>query len=149
MVQNLTMRNQSERYQISEVQQDSRKLVLNWADGHQSRFHYIWLRDNCYCSECGDPRHGEKHFHVINVPEDIKPLSVDWDNDQGLKIIWSPDGHRSVYEPQWLRLHCYSTTERENRLHTPILWDREIATNLPLLAYEEVKSGDIGKLQML
>ncbi|NET08986.1 MAG: hypothetical protein F6K16_30650, partial [Symploca sp. SIO2B6] len=42
-----------------------------------------------------------------------------------------------------------STTERENRLHTPILWDREIATNLPLLAYEEVKSGDIGKLQML
>lgn len=149
MVQNLAMRNQFERYQISEVQQDSRKLFLDWADGHRSTFHYIWLRDNCYCSECGDPRHGEKHFHVINVPENIEPLSVDWDNDQGLKIIWSPDGHTSIYDSKWLRLHCYSATEREHRVHSPILWDREIATNLPLLAYEEVRSGDIGKLQML
>ena len=33
------MSSQSELYQISEVQQDRRKLFLYWADGHRSTFH--------------------------------------------------------------------------------------------------------------
>lgn len=143
------MKSQSEQYKISEIQQDKRKLFLDWDDGHRSTFHYIWLRDNCYCSECGDPRHGEKRFQIIDVPLDIKPLSVDWDSDNTLEILWKPDSHKSIYNTQWLRQHCYSTTERKHRQHRPILWDSNIVTNLPQIAFEEVQTRDKGRLQLL
>ncbi|NEO91242.1 MAG: DUF971 domain-containing protein [Moorea sp. SIO3G5] len=139
----------SQQYQISKVQQDHRKLFVDWADGHRSTFHYIWLRDNCYCSGCGDPQHGEKRFRLVDVPLDIKPLSVRWDSGNALEIVWKPDGHKSIYNSQWLRQHCYSATEREHRQHRPMLWDSNIVTNLPQIAYEEVQTGDKSRLQLL
>ncbi|NEO02760.1 MAG: DUF971 domain-containing protein [Moorea sp. SIO3I7] len=139
----------SQEYQISKVQQDQRKLFIYWGDGHRSTFHYIWLRDNCYCSGCGDPKHGEKRFRLVDVPIDIEPLSVRWDSGNTLEIVWKPDGHKSIYNAQWLREHCYSATEREHRQHRPILWDSNIVTNLPQIAYEEVKTGDKSRLQLL
>jgi len=136
-------------YQISKVQQDQRKLFVYWGDGHRSTFHYIWLRDNCYCSVCGNPTHGEKHFRIVDVPVDIEPLSVRWDSGNALEILWKPDGHKSIYNAQWLRQHCYSATEREHRQHRPILWDSNIVTSLPEITYEEVLPGDAGRLQLL
>ncbi|MEL7036554.1 MAG: TauD/TfdA family dioxygenase [Cyanobacteria bacterium J06592_8] len=142
------MRIQSKRYQISEIQQDTRKLFLDWADGHRSTFHYLWLRDNCYCSKCGDPRHGEKRFRIIDVPLDIEPLSVRWDSNT-LEITWKPDSHKSIYNAGWLRQHCYSAKEREHRQHRPILWDNQIVTRLPEIPYQEVINGNSGRLQLL
>jgi len=138
-----------QEYKISKVQQDQRKLFVYWADDHCSQFHYLWLRDNCYCPKCGDPRHGEKHLRIVDIPLDIKPLSVHWDSGNALEIVWKPDEHKSIYNAQWLRQHCYSATERENRQHRSILWDSNIVTNLPEIAYEEVQTGDAGRLQLL
>ncbi|MDJ0616833.1 MAG: TauD/TfdA family dioxygenase [Calothrix sp. MO_192.B10] len=138
-----------QEYQISKVQQDQRKLFVYWVDGHRSTFHYIWLRDNCYCSVCGDPKHGEKRFRIVDIPLDIEPLSVSWDSGNTLEILWEPDGHKSIYNTQWLRQHCYSTTEREHRQHRPILWDNQIVTSLPQISYEEVRTGNASRLQLL
>lgn len=143
------MKNQSKQYQISKVQQHKEKLLVDWTDGHQSIFHYIWLRDNCYCSLCGDPRHGEKRFRIVDVPLDIEPLSVSWDSGKALEILWKPDAHKSIYDAEWLRQHCYSAKEREHRQHRPIVWDSNIVTNLPQIAYEQVQTGDVGRLQLL
>ena len=143
------MRNQSKIYQISKVQQDKGKLLLDWADGHSSVFHYIWLRDNCYCSICGDPRHGEKRFRLVDVPIDLEPLSVNGESGNAVEILWKPDSHRSVYNARWLRSHCYSAKERKNRQHQPILWDSQIVTSLPEITYEEVQTGDKERLQLL
>lgn len=143
------MRNQSEQYQISQVQQDKRKLFVYWADGHRSTFHYIWLRDNCYCSACGDPRHGEKRFRLVDVSLDIKPLSVSWYSGNTLEISWKLDSHKSVYDARWLRSHCYSAKERRHRQQQPILWDSQIVASLPQIAYEKVQTGDVGRLQLL
>ena len=139
----------SKRYEISDVRQGSRKLFVDWADGHQSTFHYIWLRDNCYCSACGDPNHGEKRFRLIDVPIDIEPRSVRWQCSGALEIIWTTDSHRSIYTPQWLRQHCYSATERTHRTHPPSLWDSKIVTRLPQIAYEAFLAGDMGRLKLL
>lgn len=143
------MKSQVQQNQISKVQTDQKKLFVYWADGYKSTFHYIWLRDNCYCSICGDPRHGEKRFQIVDVPVDLEPLSVDWDHDSTLEISWKPDGHKSIYDTRWLRQHCYSATERERRQHHPILWDSQIVTSPPQIAYEAVQSGDLDRLQLL
>ncbi len=139
----------TKKYQISKVQQDRSKLFLDWDDGHRSTFHYIWLRDNCYCPMCGDPRHGEKRFQITDVPLDIEPLSVRWDRGNKLEILWKPDSHKSVYNAQWLRQHCYSAIEREHRQHRPILWDSSLVTSPPQIAYKEVQASDLGRLQLL
>lgn len=136
------------REQISQIQPDRDKLLIHWGDGHCSSFHYIWLRDNCYCSSCGDPRRGEKSFHLLDLSLDIQPLSVDWDR-QTLKIIWQPNGHESVYDGGWLRQHCYSAKERESRQHHPILWDTNSLRDIPKIAAESVIESDRGKLQLL
>ena len=143
------MKSQPELYKISKVQQEKNKIFLDWSDGNRSTFHYIWLRDNCYCSICGDPEHGEKRFQITDIPIDIEPLSVRWDNSNKLEIIWKPDSHKSVYDAQWLRQHCYSETQRKTRQHRPIFWDSKIVSNLPEIAYEQVLNRDSGRLKLL
>src|SRR5687768_16036444 len=39
-----------------------------------SKYNYIWLRDNCQCSQCVHPNSGQKLFSSANIPLDIKPL---------------------------------------------------------------------------
>lgn len=141
------MINHAKKYDISAVRQDNRQLFIHWGDGHKSAFHYIWLRDNCYCSACGDPRLGKKRFRIIDVPADVQPQSVHCENGNALEITWKPDEHRSVYDAQWLRMHCYSAIEREHR--QPILWDSDIVNHLPQTTYEEILNGDAGRLLML
>ncbi|MEV7773206.1 TauD/TfdA family dioxygenase [Kitasatospora sp. NPDC086791] len=59
-----------------------------------------WLRDNCPCAECRDPRNGQKLFQVDDLPEDLT-IAASAEVGGLLEVLWS-DGHRSRYEPEWL-----------------------------------------------
>ncbi|MEU9043953.1 MULTISPECIES: TauD/TfdA family dioxygenase [unclassified Kitasatospora] len=59
-----------------------------------------WLRDNCPCAECRDPRNGQKLFRIGDLPEDLS-IAASTETDGHLKVLWS-DGHRSRYAPEWL-----------------------------------------------
>ncbi|WP_035794247.1 2-trimethylaminoethylphosphonate dioxygenase [Kitasatospora mediocidica] len=59
-----------------------------------------WLRDNCPCAECRDPRNGQKLFQITNLPEDLTITHQSYEEDQ-LEVNWS-DGHRSRYPLDWL-----------------------------------------------
>lgn len=59
-----------------------------------------WLRDNCPCPECRDPRNGQKLFQVTDLPDDLAILERD-EQDGRLAVLWS-DGHRSHYPLEWL-----------------------------------------------
>lgn len=59
-----------------------------------------WLRDNCPCTGCRDPRNGQKLFQITDLPDDLEvaeALRV----DGLLEVLWS-DGHRSRYPLAWL-----------------------------------------------
>ncbi|MEU3478088.1 TauD/TfdA family dioxygenase [Streptomyces sp. NPDC033754] len=69
----------------------------------------LWLRDNCPCADCRDPRNGQKLFHITELPG---ALAVDAvrdartpDGSPAREVVWSPDGHRSVYPESWLGDH--------------------------------------------
>jgi alpha-ketoglutarate-dependent taurine dioxygenase len=40
--------------QLESVAMRNGVIELEWRDNSHSRFHPIWLRDNCRCAECGD-----------------------------------------------------------------------------------------------
>ncbi|MGP3683834.1 2-trimethylaminoethylphosphonate dioxygenase [Streptomyces sp. IBSNAI002] len=71
----------------------------------------FWLRDNCPCADCRDPRTGQKLFQITDLPEDLAVGAVRdcvpaADGGLGREVRWEPDGHRSVYPEAWLAAHA-------------------------------------------
>ncbi|MFC8718436.1 TauD/TfdA family dioxygenase [Kitasatospora sp. NPDC057198] len=61
--------------------------------------HPYWLRDNCPCPECRDPRGGQKLFRIGDLPDGLAAVETAEDA-AGLTVRWS-DGHRSHYPAGW------------------------------------------------
>ncbi|WP_037973869.1 TauD/TfdA family dioxygenase [Streptomyces sp. NRRL WC-3742] len=59
-----------------------------------------WLRDNCPCAECRDPRTGQKLFQINDLPDDLS-IAASAEVAGNLEVLWS-DGHRSRYPLAWL-----------------------------------------------
>lgn len=121
------------------VKMSAESLILHWDDGHQSEYHYLWLRDNCPCQECVTPLSGEQIFEICDVPLAIKPTSAIIDNAGRLVLRWDFEGHHSRFHPGWLRSHCYSVAARIERQWHPKMWDQQnIAKKLPLYYYQQI-----------
>ena len=65
----------------------------------------MWLRDNCGCAACRDPRNDQKLFQITDLPHGLavsalSPATVD--GAPGWEVVWQPDGHVSRYGEAWL-----------------------------------------------
>lgn len=61
----------------------------------------VWLRENCPCSHCRDPRSGQKLGNIADLPADLSGELVDESPDT-VTIRFSPDGHVSTFNRSWL-----------------------------------------------
>ncbi|QMU77650.1 gamma-butyrobetaine dioxygenase [Streptacidiphilus sp. PB12-B1b] len=73
----------------------------------------LWLRDNCGCADCRDPRNGQKLFQITDLPEGLavaaeNPAAVD--GAPGWEVRWTPDGHVSRYAESWLAADVQQST---------------------------------------
>ncbi len=91
---------------ISSLTRNADALCAVWSSGEQTDLPYLWLRDNCGCSECRVAQTTEKRFHLFSVPSDLRPLEVgigrDGSGDEAISIAW-PDGHRTRYRSSEIR----------------------------------------------
>lgn len=71
------------------------------AGGRALRYPAVWLRDNCPCAGCADPRSGQKLHDVTDIPPDVAVTSV-----AGATVTFAPDGHKSVFDLGWLCEHA-------------------------------------------
>ena len=90
---------------IQHIEKQHHQLSVTWKDGHHSFFHYIWLRDNCACIECGDRYSGHRYLELSDIPDDITPRTIIVDDEGKLQIEWSNNGHLTTYSANWLREH--------------------------------------------
>ncbi len=122
---------------VVELHRRQRDLGMSWSDGYLSAFHYIWLRDNCPCSEC---RHssGQRILDTTSIPRSISPKFVSLAENGGVDIVWAHDNHSSRYAAEWLRGHSYSEKGGENQRRQPKLWDAETLRPLPEGSYTNV-----------
>ena len=114
---------------------DTRHLKVSWNDGTFSRYPYIFLRDNCKCPQCFEPKSKQSLQHTIveiGLKIEAKTASSS-DDGQRLMCVW-PDGHESAYDLEWLRNNRMPEKEeiREN-MNTDclvkddlILWDAKM-----------------------
>ena len=110
-----------QRVIIQDIATGPRGITIDWDDGHVSEFHFSWLRDNCRCSACWHPQAQERLFDALAITSELIPSAVRKDSEGTVIIDW--DGHESIYDPTWLRQHCYSASERARRLVAPTLWN--------------------------
>ena len=61
----------------------------------------IWLRDNCPCGECRDSHSGQRLLSITDLPAEVAVDAVTASGD-AVEIVFSPDGHRSVFDVGWL-----------------------------------------------
>lgn len=123
---------------------DARWVSVVWEDGRESRFHHVWLRDNCPCEACVAEVTREQTFELIAVPAgDLVPESVAW-SPSSLALTWT-GGHPSVYDAGWLRAHDYSTGPVHGRGPARVLWDSSLGAP-PAFDGAAIHAGDDDEL---
>src|SRR5699024_11430279 len=45
-------------------------------DGTPRHFHYVWLRDNCWCTQCKVAQSGDRRLFTADIPSDIQPTDA-------------------------------------------------------------------------
>lgn len=136
------------RYTIKGARIEGRGLAVDWADGHRSQYHGVWLRHQCSCKACGTPMNAVRGIRLHHIPDDICPARLDTAGDD-VHVRWSHDDHSSTYSARWLRDHCYCAAERASRKHRPNLWDGSIAGDPPVASLADAEANPKARLAML
>lgn len=85
---------------INQIDCTESELVVAWQSGRVSRYHWLWLRDNC--PTAFHPITQERVFDLMSVPDDLT-ASEALLTDEGLKITWLGDAHTSLFDLDWLQ----------------------------------------------
>ncbi|RHZ49965.1 hypothetical protein Glove_508g53 [Diversispora epigaea] len=101
---------------IKQIQTFENSILINWTNNNNhknnnnnnnnsifSKFNYLWLRDNCQCSECIHPDSRQKLFSSGQIPLDIKPILINVvnnkenkDEEEIIEITWNKSLLKSI-----------------------------------------------------
>tara|TARA_B100001173_G_scaffold295661_1_gene290633 strand:- start:135 stop:1259 length:1125 start_codon:yes stop_codon:yes gene_type:complete len=134
---------------IFSIEKNSSYLKIIWNDGEESKFNYMWLRDNCSTAHDKDSRH--RMFNILNVSNKLNPKKYTVNKQGKLEIEWSEGGHTSYYDPKWLRENCYTLKHKSKYISPYFLWNNSLQDNLESISidHEEIISSDEGLIKWL
>jgi gamma-butyrobetaine dioxygenase len=123
-------------HSIVSLHYDPDGVTLGWSDARSSRFHVLWLRDNCACRECRHPQALERtYIFVDHAPPVLMSAKLDSSGDVEVRFQQGTESHVSRFPPGWLRTH----DPRDSRAHAERLtarpWDDHIASRLKRVDY--------------
>ena len=93
----------------------------------------VWLRVNCPCPRCGDPRSGQRLAAITDVPADVAVDEVTV-TDATVRVTFGPDGHQADFDPRWLAQYGpFGTATPDDRTEAAKrLWTAgDISADLP------------------
>jgi len=111
------------KYSINSCKLDKEYIKINWQDKKISKFHFLWLRDNCSTAIHQDSK--MRNFNLLSVSKNIKPTNIKID-DNKLIIYWNENNHISCYEAKWLRDHCYTELNNQKFQSPYFLWNKTL-----------------------
>ena len=62
---------------IASARAEGTHIHIAWSDGTGDAYHFVWLRDNCFCPHCGDPAIWRKTLRLADLPLDIAPERIE------------------------------------------------------------------------
>ena len=135
--------------QISKIEKGRSDLKIKWSDGEESKFNYLWLRDNCPTAHDKDSRH--RMFDILNVSKNLNPTEYKVNDEGKLEIVWSEGNHTSFYDINWLRKNCYTIKNKQKYISPYQLWDKSIEKNIKSISIDcdEIMSSEEGLIKWL
>jgi gamma-butyrobetaine dioxygenase len=136
---------------IREISYDAGELVITWDNASRSELQAIWLRDHCQMPASRNPDNGQRLLNITDIPPDIAISKARLENGK-LIVEFSPDGHRSEFDPDWLYRNCYCLNRQyDDRSETSkILWRCDsFGKELPCYAYPDYCGQASSKLAAL
>ena len=101
--------------EIKKLEKNSTYLKVLWSDGEESKFNYLWLRDNCPTAHDKDSNH--RMFNILNVSKEINPKNYNINKEGKLEIEWSEGNHTSYFDLNWLREIVTQLKIKKNIFH--------------------------------
>uniref|UniRef100_E6PY32 Gamma-butyrobetaine hydroxylase-like N-terminal domain-containing protein n=1 Tax=mine drainage metagenome TaxID=410659 RepID=E6PY32_9ZZZZ len=100
-------------------------MEIDWADGHQSKWSFQWLRDGCPCATCVEERKQQgrepgqpklRQPQLLQIYEaPARPSSAQAIGRYAIQFHWQ-DGHSSgIYSWDFLRRNCQCTACKATR----------------------------------
>ena len=111
------------KYIINTIVKKSQFIEITWLDKHISKFHFLWLRDNC--PSAIHPTANMRIFNILSVTKNIFPKNLNLNKDI-LSIHWSENNHKSNFKIKWLRDHCYSLNQNKHYASPYFFWDQKL-----------------------
>ena len=112
-----------DKYIINTIVKKSQFIEITWLDKHISKFHFLWLRDNC--PSAIHPTANMRIFNILSVTKNIFPKNLNLNKDI-LSIHWSENNHKSNFNIKWLRDHCYSFSSKKHYTSPYFFWDQKL-----------------------
>ena len=125
---------------------EQKMVSITWQNGTSNRYPYIYLRDNCRCTECFFEESSQRLLDIVkDVDVNVKLNKVEISDDQTkLSIIW-PDGHISLLDAEWLfQKRLSEETESETKSCEEVttrkvnLWGSEFKDHVPHMKFEDI-----------
>ena len=134
---------------ISKIEKNSSYLKIIWNDGEESKFNYMWIRDNCPSAHDKDSRH--RMFNILEVSQSINPKNYNINKEGKLEIEWSEGDHISYFDQKWLRDNCYTIKNNKKYVSPYQLWDCSLEKDLQSIKidHDEIISSDEGLIKWL
>jgi gamma-butyrobetaine dioxygenase len=108
----------------------------------------IWLRDNCRCTDCRDPRNGQKLFGITDLPPRPTVVSAVLDGTDVL-VEFEP-AHRGAYPLTWLDSIDGGTIDDGRTESSKVLWQaRDLEDRLPTAQWQRYLDEPAERLRVL
>ena len=95
----------------AEKTEDGTSITLHWEDGFQSSFHAQWLRYNSLNPETRSQHNGQRLISLLDIPQDIFLEEEEIQPDGSLRLVFSHDGHETLFPEKWLKEHVYDQSK--------------------------------------
>ena len=125
-----------DKYKIVKIRERNKYLEVYWSDNHISKFHFLWLRDNCPTAFHKDTR--MRNFNILSVTKKIRPINFRF-NKKSLHVSWSENNHNSIFNLKWLRDNCYTEKNLKSYKSEYKLWNSQFAKKIKLVVYDYKK----------
>ena len=114
------------KYTVKKIEKKNDHLSISWGDDFKSKYHFLWLRDNC--PSAIHPTANMRVFNILTVSKKIFPKKINLNQNQ-LDIDWSEGSHKSTFNLRWLRDHCYTEINNKKYDSPYIFWDSNLKKN--------------------
>ncbi|KAK4291846.1 hypothetical protein Pmani_035351 [Petrolisthes manimaculis] len=120
-------------------------LKVEWKEGGTTIYPYLWLRDNCQCSQCYHPTTLSRLLSVSKLQPNMTPAQVKVsEGGNEIQVTWT-DGHLTKYPTQWLQQQPFNTNNKQQQqqqlqhLQLPREhWGKELLKALPVTSFPEL-----------